>query len=369
MNTQHPTRPKKILNPDMQHERTRMILDKFSDVSGKVSDKVLYELLAHFIKRQKDQRDRQIVVKGNRIPIQLVPLPAFPPEIVEEVCETIKNRLQFRFAKLPTLGRCWLDPRLQDIPLPTNMRTVSDSLETLIRGTHMPLENPNAKVIRFYVHWKDPKGNIDLDLSATFLGKKDLTDKDDYEILSWCTEYKCDFACHSGDVRHRVGDCAEYVDVVIDEARKRFNYVVLDVRNYDRRTLREVRPVFGYMEREAPESSLIWVPQTVKNSFVITTESSNALIVAFDLHKMKYVVLDLDMNGTPVAAENIKGMKQMVQAYMEPPVVSVYDLLSLHVEARGGEFVPDEEKESADTQFRFEDFSTSYVKILKWMRC
>ena len=363
MNAKHATRTREILNSKDQTERTRLILDRFCGISDKVSEKVLYELLGHFIDRKENQWGRQVTIKGSRTPIPLTPLKALQPEIVDEVCETIKTSLKRRFSQFPAMGRCWIDPQLRKIPLPTNMRTVSDALETQVRGTHTPLENPVAKVVRFYVHWKDPKGDIDLDLSATFVGE------DRCEVLSWCTGYCTDFGCHSGDVRHRVGDCAEYVDIVLEEARKRFRYVIVDVRNYDRRTLGEVKPVFGYMEREKPESSLIWVPKTVKNSFVLVTPSVNALAIAFDLDELDYVVLDLDMKGSPVAARNLNGMKQLVRSFMEPPAVSVYDLLSWHVEARGGEFISDEEKETADEQFHFKDFSTSYVKILKWMRC
>ena len=363
MKTQHAAHTQEILDSKEQNERTRMILDKFCGVSDRVSEKVLYELLGHFLDRKENQWGRQIMIKGSRTPIQLTPLKALQPGIVDEVCETIKTSLKRHFAQLPAMGRCWIDPQLRKIPLPTNMRTVSTALETQVRGTHTPLENPNAKVVRFYVHWKDPDGTIDLDLSATFVGEHD------FQVLSWCTKYHSDFGCHSGDVRHRIGDCAEYVDVVIEEARKRFDYFIVDVRNYDCRTLGEVKPVFGYMEREAPESSLIWFPKTVKNSFVITTNSTNAVVIAFDLHKLDYVVLDLDMKGSPVAVRNLDGMNQLVRTYMNPPKVSVYDLLSWHVEARGGELVTDDEKETADQQFHFEDFSTSYVETLKWMRC
>lgn len=362
MSTQHAAHTREILNSEEQNERTRMILDKFGSVSDQVSEKVLYELLGHFLDRKEDQWSRLVMLKGSRTPTLLTPLQALPPETVDKVCETIKTSLKRRFAQLPALGRCWIDPKLQNLPLPTNMRTVSEARTPIVRGTRIPIENPNAKVVRFYVHWKDPKGDIDLDLSATFVGKEQT------KILSYCTSYHEVFGCHSGDVRHRVGDCAEYVDIVLEEARKLFNYVIVDVRNFDRRTLGEVAPVFGYMEREAPESSLIWVPKTVKNSFVMTTKGISALAVAIDLQTLEYVILDMDMNGLPIAACNVPQMKAIVEAFLNPPKVSVYDLLTWHVEARGGQFVTDDEKETADNQFRFEDFSTSYVETLKWMR-
>ena len=91
--------------------------------------------------------------------------------------------------------------------------------------------------------------------------------------------------------------------------------------------------------------------------------------MAIDLQTLEYVILDMDMNGLPIAACNVPAMKTLVESMLNPPKVSVYDLLTWHVEARGGELVTDDAKETADEQFRFEDFSTSYVETLKWMRC
>jgi hypothetical protein len=53
-----------------------------------------------------------------------------------------------------------------------------------------------------------------------------------------------------------------------------------------------------------------------------------------------------------------------VRPYMEAPKFSLYDLVMMHVEARGGEIV---EVENAETKFNFDDYSYSYINTLLLM--
>jgi hypothetical protein len=73
---------------------------------------------------------------------------------------------------MDSLGNCWIDEELKKIPLPTNMRSMNFSTKPIIRGQRGPLDNPDAKVIRPFVHWMDKHGSEDLDLSVTFVGDK-----------------------------------------------------------------------------------------------------------------------------------------------------------------------------------------------------
>lgn len=351
-----------VLPQDEQETRAKEILRRFADSAAGASAKVLYELFGHFQTRRTNQTERTITLKGERQLKALPLLGALDGWIVDSACDSIIAALKKKYSKLPPMGRCWLDPKLKNIPLPTNMRSFSESLQVTVRGTRVPLDNPDAKVVRFYVHWKDEKGNIDLDLSSTFV-RPDGT----VEYLSWCTGYKTEYGCHSGDVRHRIGDCAEYIDIIIEQARKQFQYVLVDVRNYDRRSIAQVAPVFGYMERSFPESNPIWVPKTVNNSFIMTSKSSTTMAIAFDLQTLEYVVLDIDMSGIPAAACNAEANIPLIQKFLEPPKISVYDLLAWHVEARNGVLVEDEQKETAQEKFCFKDFATTYVNTLKWM--
>jgi hypothetical protein len=98
----------------------------------------------------------------------------------------------------------------------------------------------------------DKHGSEDLDLSVTFVGEKVS------EVLSF-SNLKVGKSVHSGDVRHRQGPCAEYIDIDIEDAINHgFKYVVIDVRNFNCGSLSSVETSFGIMEREHPESNKTW---------------------------------------------------------------------------------------------------------------
>ncbi len=334
------------------------ILARFESVADKISPKVLYELYDRFEKRREADAERTVFIKGARRPTSLIPLPALDKPVVDRVQAAIVSGIKGRYATLPPLETCWIDPKLRWVPLPTNMRSVSESLAPSIRGTRIPLGNKNAKVVRFYVHWFDEKGNVDLDLSATYVGK------DGIDVVAWNSGLNKPHGVHSGDVRHRQGHCAEYVDIVLEEARQKFDYVVVDVRNFDNRPLAEVKPTCGYMERETPEANDIWVPQTVAGAFSLTSRYQATLVAAIDLKRMEYLILDVDAREI-AASLNLNLTLEMLRRYSQPPKLSVADLLRWHVEARGGTEVA--EKENAKTVFNALDFTKDYVKILKTM--
>jgi hypothetical protein len=215
-------------------------------------------------------------------------------------------------------------------------------------------------VIRAYVHWFDEKGVRDLDLTATFIGSRGV------EVIGWNGTHNGLIGCYSGDIRHRQGACAEYIDIDVKNALSAgYQYVVMDVRNYNGGTLAEITDcVFGYMEREFPKAGEIFVPSTLANSVRLQSPSSNSIMAVIDLSTMEYIFLDIDQNGIPVASANVQQLLDAIKPYTELPKFSVYDLLTLHIDARGVN-VKDEDK--ADIKLRFEDFESSYVEILKWM--
>jgi hypothetical protein len=259
---------------------------------------------------------------------------------------------------MDTLGNCWIDEELKKIPLPTNMRSMNFSTKPTIRGQRVPLDNPDAKVIRPFVHWMDKRGSEDLDLSVTFVGEK-VSD-----VLSF-SNLKVGKSCHSGDVRHRQGPCAEYIDIDIQDALKRgYKYVVIDVRNFNGGSLSSVETSFGIMEREHPESNRTWLPETISNCQSLESTSSNTLIAIIDLETKEYIMLDIDSSGFVTARSDFKNTLKVIQQYAELPKVSVYDLVLLHVEGRGKQVTLDE---NIDTFFKYEDFSYSYEETGKLM--
>jgi hypothetical protein len=230
-----------------------------------------------------------------------------------------------------------------------------------MRGQRIPIGNQNAKVIRAFVHWFDENGNQDIDLTCTFIGMGKTTH------IGWNGRHNSeDLGCYSGDIRHRIGACAEYVDIKLNSALKAgYKYAIIDARNYNGRSFETVTDcVAGYMEREHAVSNETFVPSTIANCTRLYNESSTTIVSMIDLETQEFIHLDIDQSGIPVASANFDALMEAVKPYMEAPKFSLYDLVMMHVEARGGELV---NSENADTHFNFDDYSYSYIETLKLM--
>lgn len=334
-----------------------LIMENFSKAVLGTSNKVLFELYNHFENRLESTKGRSIMIKGSRKRTALPELPAIHKSTVSTIHSKIFETLKNKFSKLDSLGKCYIDEELKKIPLPTNMRSMNFSTKPILRGQRVPLDNPNAKIIRPFIHWFDQIGTQDLDLSVSFVGKI-------VEVLNF-HNIRVGESIHSGDVRHRQGACAEYVDInIADALNQDFKYAVIDVRNYNGGSLKEVERYFGIMEREKPESNNIWLPETISGCQGLESTSSNTLIAIIDLVTKEYIMLDIDSAGSVVSSLDVQNTLKMIEQYATLPKVSVYDLVSLHVQARGQQVTAEVK---ADNYFKAEDFMTSYEETGKLM--
>jgi hypothetical protein len=337
---------------------TKMIMDYFATSAAKSSNKVLFEVYTHFESRAKKQEYRRVLIKGSRTPYPLPTLEALPVRVIGAVQQSVWDILRNKFSSLDKLGKVYIDDELRKLPLPTNMRSLNMSLKPRIRGQRIAFDNLDARVIRAFVYWMDDNGEEDLDLSATFVGEKKTN------LVSFHNP-RFENNIHSGDVRHRQGPCAEYIDIdIYDTLAKGYRYVMVDVRNYNGRSLASVESLFGLMEREHPEANSLWYPQTITNTQMLQSEATNTLVTILDLKTKEYIFIDEDTNGCPVAAVDSSSIIDVVNHYSQLPAVSVFDILLLHTEARG---MLVENKEDADTCFMLENFANSYEDIAKMM--
>ena len=335
------------------------IMLHFGEAVKSTSNKVLFEVYEHFEKRLEQNNDRSIMVKGARKRTPLPILAAMDKNVVESIHSKLFETLRDKFSTLESLGNCWIDEELRKIPLPTNMRSLNFSLTPVVRGQRTPFGNTDTKVVRPFVHWMDPHGNEDLDLSVTFVGEKKGANVLNFHNM------KVGRSIHSGDVRHRRGACAEYVDIDIKDALQMgYTYAVIDVRNYNGGGLNSVDSLFGIMEREHPECNPHWLPETISTCQRLESVSPNTLICILDLVAREYIYLDIDSNGTTYASGDVKNTLKVIEDYAKLPKVSVYDLILLHVEGRGKQVTLDD---NVDTYFKYEDFCNSYEETGKLM--
>ena len=343
-------------------EELERILERFEAVAARVSSKVLLELYAHLNGRLKSKTRAVALKRGSKMKT-LQELPALNEAHVIRVQTMLLNTLGKLFGTMPPLGKVWVDERLKNVVLPASMRNMSKSLVTLTRGTRVPFR-ADAGTVRAFVHWHDERGREDIDLSAGFLdvafvqiGHVSFTKLKDEKFGS----------CHSGDIRHRKGSCAEYIDIDIEKAREKgVRYVMLHVYNYNGRSLESISDCkFGLMERRYPDSNEIFEPRTVSNAVGLANQSSSVLICAVDLADKSYLWIDVEMDSSMPFIENtITKTSDLFSAVLDSKRLTVYDLLMLHVDSRGTLV---EDADAADVRFAWEDFVGSYTKIAELM--
>jgi len=339
-------------------ERRQSILNHLAKIAVNSSNKVIFEVFSYFEGRNVPTQ-RSVFIKGAR---KKTPLPSLPPlkeHVIEAVQQTLISALKEKFTKLSELGDCWIDEELRKIPLPTNMRSMSESLVPIIRGQRIPMAS-EKNVIRPFVHWLDKYGDMDIDLHGYLIGNKQSV------FFGYNGIHSNKIGCYSGDVRNRKGACAEYVDININEAvNAGFKYFLIVPHNFSNPSFKNNQCVVGVMEREYPESNESWLPETITNSMVINSDARTVLAGAYDLIAREYIHLDLDFGdfSTYVNDYSSTELFKALQSYLELPKLSVYDLLLWHIEARGRLV----SKESAQTHFLFEDFSSSYTKTIEYL--
>ena len=335
-------------------------LQAFYKIALKVSNKVLFEVYTHFEGRNVKTTDRSVFIKGARKKTPLPDLPALPAELIQNVQDTIFSALKAKFALLEPMGDCWIDPELKKIPLPTNMRSLSESLVPIIRGQRVPMGG-DKKVVRPFIHWFDERGNEDLDLHGFLLGKGKTAS------FGFNGIHASNIGCYSGDVRNRKGACAEYVDIKVQEAKKAgYQYFVMIVHNFTGRPMSTLKDcVIGVQERNDATANSAWLPDTITNCIRPASASTMTLIGVYDLETREYIHLDMDWNtfSSYVNRSDSDQLFKTIEPFIKLPSFSVFDLLSWHVESRGRNV----SKETAITQFLYDDFGTSYVETMKYM--
>lgn len=337
------------------------ILLTLSRIGETSSNKVLFEVYTHFESRINPVNGRSIFIKGARKRTELPTLPGLNPDVINAIQDTIINCIKNKMTTLDSMGNVYIDEELKKIPLPTNMRSLSESLTPIIRGQRLPIEG-TGKVIRPFIHWFDERGNEDLDLHGFLIGDTKV------DKFGFNNKYSSELGCYSGDVRHRKGACAEYVDLFIDVAKEQgFRYFIPVVHNFTGRPLSSMKDaVAGVMMRENASANMAWIPETISTAMKLTSAATMALIGCYDLETMEYIHLDLDwdpftkyVNSSGQSGELMKA----ISFYTSDPKLSVYDLLRWHVEARG----TISSKDAADTHFTFDDFKSDYTAVIPWL--
>ncbi|OBR68076.1 cytoplasmic protein [Paenibacillus oryzae] len=326
------------------HEEPYEVIILFSDLAGKVSTPVLLQVMAHFGGRLSKNAWRTFFPKGNVAKAVAIKneLPCLAADICESVVSLCREALLDRFAKLPSLGKVYIDERLREHNVPFAMRSASKSLRTLSRGSRLAM--PEGNTIRFFLWWKEGLANgvytdrVDIDLSAVMYNSKwEYMEHISYTNLR-SAKYK---AAHSGDIVTAPKGACEFIDIDIPSVLQYGGrYVVASLNSFTSHPFCDLPECYaGWMMRRRPDSGEIFEPATVADKIDLAADTQISIPVILDLQKRQVIWCDLALKRHPGFYNNVEGnqsgLTAIGRAMTSIVKPSLYDLFLLHAEARG----------------------------------
>lgn len=324
------------------------VVEAFRNVVEKVSTPVLLQALTHFKNRGHGHEFRTFFPKGDLAKVYATAnrLPALPAATAETVAAICEQTLVMRFSKLPSLGKCYLDPELANYLVPFSQRSASKALRTLVRGSRLPM--PACNVIRFFLWWKNGSSRTDIDLSAALY---DASFKY-VDILSYYN-LKNFGGHHSGDIVDAPQGAAEFIDLDIERTKAaNVRYVVMSLNSFTEQPYCDLPECFaGWMARQRPNSGEIFEPKTVQDKVDVAANTRICLPAILDLVDRKVIWADIALRKHPLwnnVKNNLAGVSIMARALAGLVKTDLHTLFSLHIKARGE---PVSNKDHADCVF------------------
>lgn len=310
------------------------VLDAFETVAAQVSSPILLQLLAQ-IKAPRPLPLRAFTPKGALAKVfgtkdRREPIASQVLARAAEICE---NALITRFALLPPLGRCFVDPALREYLVPLSQRAAAKSLRTLVRGSRLPM--PDTRFIRLFLWWKNGRDRTDIDLSAAFFD----TDFVFQEAVAYYN-LKSYGGYHSGDIVDAPNGAAEFIDLDLDAlVKKGVRYVVTSLNSFTRQPYCDLPECFaGWMARADTASGEVFEPRTVVDRIDIASDTGICLPFVMDLQERRMIWADLGLTSSPRwnnVDNNLSGVSLMLRALVHTPRPDLHTLFDLHVRARG----------------------------------
>lgn len=343
-----------ILRLSSRKEEIKYTLETFEEVVDNVSSRVLTQVYGNFKNRFEDDGLCLVFPKGSVSKAQRIQRTRDPisKSTINSVKRIIRNSLIARWKKLPKLGNVWINPELENFPLPTGQRSASDSLFTVARGSKLPIGDDST--LRFFVYWK----GRDIDLSATFYS-------DDFAETTHVsyTNLKNDSvkAYHSGDIVSAPKGASEFIDIHIDSALSNgYRYVAMNVLSYSCIDFSDIETVYaGWMTRSKPNSNEIYDPKTVVQKIDLNSPTQNQMPVMFDLKERKAIYVDVTLpKNTNYGGNNVESnrasIQDLVKTFTNLPErqFTLLELATQHAKARGKVV---KAKEEADFTFDLTD--------------
>jgi len=315
-------------------EEPEPVLDAFEAVAAHVSSPVLLQLLAQ-VRSPRPLPLRAFTPKGALAKVYAIKdrRESLTPDVLARAARICEDALVKRFASLPPLGRCFIDPELREYRVPLAQRASAKSLRTLVRGSRLPI--PDTRFIRLFLWWKNGRARTDIDLSAAFFDANFVfREAVAYYNLKGYGGY------HSGDIVDAPEGASEFIDLDLDVlVEKGVRYVVTSINSFTQQPYCDLPECFaGWMARADVASGEVFEPKTVFDRIDIASDTVICLPFVMDLQERRMIWADLGLTSSPRwnnVDNNLSGVSLMLRALVHTPRPDLETLFDLHVRARG----------------------------------
>ncbi|WP_457447211.1 TerD family protein [Roseateles sp. P5_E4] len=312
------------------------LLKRFAELAPRVSTAVLLQVLAHFKVRAEKGRLRVFFPKGEVAKVFALRdrRAAIDERVARRVVRGCEEALMARFAHLPPLGSCYVDPMLASYVVPLAQRAASKTLRTFARGSRIPV--PEGGFIRLFLWWMNGRSRVDIDLSVVLYG-------DDYRYMDTVAFYNLRSwgAHHSGDIVDAPKGAAEFIDLDLQMLRDRgVRFVMMCINSYSGQAYCDLPECFaGWMLRSNLNSGEPFEARTVVDRVDLASDTIISLPLVLDLQRREVLWADIALQEHPrfanSVAGNLAGVSLMLRALHEMVKPDMHTLLSLHARARG----------------------------------
>lgn len=277
--------------------------------------------------------------------------PEFRSRCLSSLDQTLNKTVQEKFGEDSWAGKkVFIEPALARWVLPLALRSASDALTVLGRGTRIPL-TPRSTV-RLFVYWRQRFRRTDLDLSAVTFDQEGRCTG----FVDW-TQLKGKGLVHSGDLQSAPLGAAEFIDANVEQLRnfRSTRYLAALVFRYCGDNFGSMECFTGWMMRDKPDARYkTFDIGTVEQKISLAGSPSYSLPFLIDLKEMEAIWLDLSIYSVAQHAQvanSYQRLEQLVAAGMEMPRwrPTLNSLAQLHLNNRGAQQVPN--REEADIVF------------------
>lgn len=350
-----------LLVKSIENNKEGELMDIFIDNLKSIKIELLFDLFNFYQKRNNYTETRYVYSALRGRYYKISPLKHISDNMISVIksfiIRGIYSSISSKIEEKDLIGKTvYLDPLIKEIPIPTDMR---DSDIEVSSGTRIKIPE-GKKIIRFFLNWvQDESRNEDLDLHS-FLYKSD----DEVTNVGWNTGLSETNECcsHSGDVRNKIGECTEYVDIDIDKCIETgIKYATVDICNFYKRPLNSLPCSIGYCYPPDQTSILLFnkykwshtkdtdkIEETIK----ITSDSISLSAFILDLSNRNIVITNckLSKRFNDVDTLAVQEQKNIIDRFINNDgLLNSYTILEQYYLSRGATIVNEDMQINRET--------------------